>query len=201
MISETLVVTIWYQKHWLLQYFSVFNIFLFSVCWTASFKTSKNLVNYAILCYDMNKNIVNTSIFWFWLKKYCKLQGFWPPDPQKPWYFCFLPRKNTLNNSKQQFRLFFHDFHYFLNCIGPLYMAIKFSDVFNFNGRHHLQLRAVAKVWEHHRASAQGGSCRGATAIEKNNGNRREQWLTSLRVWTVHSIYIYMVFIYIYIYR
>ena len=30
------------------------------------------------------------------------------------------------------------------------------------------------KPWRPHR-----GSCRGATAIEENNGNRREQWLTS----------------------
>ena len=40
------------------------------------------------------------------------------------------------------------------------------------------------KPWRPHR-----GSCRGATAIEENNGSRREQWLTSLTVWTVHSIY------------
>ena len=37
------------------------------------------------------------------VKKHCKLQYFWPPDPQKPWYlqwfFCFSPRKNTVNNS------------------------------------------------------------------------------------------------------
>ena len=45
-----------------------YTVFLFSACLTASFKTSKNLVNYAVL------------------KKHCKLQCFWPPDPQKPWY-------------------------------------------------------------------------------------------------------------------
>ena len=50
------------------------------------------------------------------------------------------------------------------------------------------------KPWRPHR-----GSCRGATAIEENNGSRREQWLTSLTVWTVHSICTYMIFIYIYI--
>ena len=48
------------------------------------------------------------------------------------------------------------------------------------------------KPWRPHR-----GSCRGATAIEENNGSRREQWLTSLTVWTVHSICTYMIFIYI----
>ena len=48
------------------------------------------------------------------------------------------------------------------------------------------------KPWRPHR-----GSWRGATAIEENNGSRREQWLTSLTVWTVHSICTYMIFIYI----
>ena len=60
-----------------------YSVFLFSACLTASFK---NLVNYAVLCYGMNEKIVNTSVFWRWLKKHCKLQCFWPPDPQKPWY-------------------------------------------------------------------------------------------------------------------
>ena len=63
-----------------------YSVFLFSACLTASFKTSKNLVNYAVLCYGVNENIVNTSVFWRWLKKHCKLQCFWPPDPQKQWY-------------------------------------------------------------------------------------------------------------------
>ena len=63
-----------------------YSVFLFSACLTASFKASKNLVNYAVLCYGVNENIVNTSVFWRWLKKHCKLQCFWPPDPQKPWY-------------------------------------------------------------------------------------------------------------------
>ena len=63
-----------------------YSVFLFSACLTARFKTSKNLVNYAVLCYGVNENIVNTSVFWRWLKKHCKLQCFWPPDPQKPWY-------------------------------------------------------------------------------------------------------------------
>ena len=63
-----------------------YSVFLFSACSTASFKISKNLVNYAVLCYGVNENIVNTSVFWRWLKKHCKLQCFWQPDPQKPWY-------------------------------------------------------------------------------------------------------------------
>ena len=45
-----------------------YSVFLFSACLTASFKTSKNLVNYAVLCYGVNENIVNTSVFWRWLK-------------------------------------------------------------------------------------------------------------------------------------
>ena len=40
-----------------------YSVFLFFTCLMASFKTSKNLVNYAILCYGVNENIVNTSIF------------------------------------------------------------------------------------------------------------------------------------------
>ena len=79
-----------------------YSVFLFSACLTASFKTSKNLVNYAVLCYGVNENIVNTSVFWRWLKKHCKLQCFWPPDPQNHGIcsgFCFSPRKNTVNNS------------------------------------------------------------------------------------------------------
>ena len=43
-----------------------YSVFLFSACLTASFKTSKNLVNYAVLCYGVNENIVNT----------CKYQCF-----------------------------------------------------------------------------------------------------------------------------
>ena len=63
-----------------------YSVFLFSACLTASFKTSKNLVNYAVLCYGVNENIVNTSVFLTLVKKHCKLQCFWPPDPQKQWY-------------------------------------------------------------------------------------------------------------------
>jgi len=58
-----------------------YNVFVFSACLMASFKISKNLVNYAILCYVVNKNIVDTSIFWYWylqwfllltVQKHCK---------------------------------------------------------------------------------------------------------------------------------
>ena len=75
-------VVLWYSS----RNTGFYSVFLFSACLTASFKTSKNLVNYAVLCYGVNENIVNTSVFWRWLKKHCKLQCFWPPDPQKQWY-------------------------------------------------------------------------------------------------------------------
>ena len=74
-----------------------YSVFLFSACLTASFKTSKNLVNYAVLCYGVNENIVNTSVFWRWhltLKNHGICSGF-----------CFSPRKNTVNNSN--FAVFF----------------------------------------------------------------------------------------------
>ena len=70
-IAETLVFTVF---------------FCFLHAWRLASKLPKNLVNYAVLCYGVNENIVNTSVFWRWLKKHCKLQCFWPPDPQKPWY-------------------------------------------------------------------------------------------------------------------
>ena len=60
-----------------------YSVFLFSACLTASFKTSKNLVNYAVLCYGVNEDIVNTSGFWRWLKKHCKLQCFLATWPSK----------------------------------------------------------------------------------------------------------------------
>ena len=63
-----------------------YSVFLFAACLTASCKTSKNRVNYTVLCYGVTENIVNTSVFWRWLRQPCKLQCFWPPDPQKPWY-------------------------------------------------------------------------------------------------------------------
>ena len=40
-----------------------YSVFLFSACLTASCKTAKNLVNYGVLCYGVNENIVNTSVF------------------------------------------------------------------------------------------------------------------------------------------
>ena len=48
-------------------------------------------------------------------------------------------------------------------------------------------------------AAAQGFLSR-SDGNKENNGSRREQWLTSLTVWTVHSICTYMIFIYIYRY-
>ena len=71
-----------------------YSVFLFSACLTASFKTSKNLVNYAVLCYGVNENIVNTSVFWRWLKKHLTLKNHGICSG-----FCFSPRKNTVNNS------------------------------------------------------------------------------------------------------
>ena len=106
-----------------------YRVFLFSSCLTASCKTAKNIVNYGVLCYGVNENIVNTSVFWRWFKTHCKLQCFWPPDPQKQWYlqwFLLLTVQNTVNNSN--FAVFFPVFRYFWNCVGPLYMAIKFFE-------------------------------------------------------------------------
>ena len=99
--------------------------------------------------------------------------------------FCFSPRKNTVNNSN--FAVF-SCFRYFLNCVGPLYMAIKFFAFFfptisTFgcfwsqwptslavtSGREGVRTTSF-KPWRPHR-----GSCRGATAIEENNGSRRER--------------------------
>ena len=72
-----------------------YSVFLFSACLAASFKTSKNLVNYAVLCYGVNENIVNTSVFGhLTLKNHGICSGF-----------CFSPRKNTVNNSN--FAVFF----------------------------------------------------------------------------------------------
>ena len=132
-----------------------YSVFLFSACLTASFKTSKNLVNYAVLCYGVNENIVNTSVFWRWLKNTVNYSVFGHLTLKNHGIcsgFCFSPRKNTVNNSN--FAVF-SCFRYFLNCVGPLYMAIKFfafffrqsvlSDVFGLNGRHHWQLRAAAQ--------------------------------------------------------
>ena len=108
-----------------------YSVFLFSACLTASFKTSKNLVNYAVLCYGVNKNIVNTSVFWRWLKNTVNYSVFGHLTLKNHGIcsgFCFSPRKNTVNNSN--FAVFFHVFRYFLNCVGPLYMAIKFFAFF-----------------------------------------------------------------------
>ena len=79
-----------------------YSVFLFSACLTASFKTSKNLVNYAVLCYGVNENIVNTSVFWRWLKNTVNYSVFGHLTLKNHGIcsgFCFSPRKNTINNS------------------------------------------------------------------------------------------------------
>ena len=79
-----------------------YSVFLFSACLTASFKTSKNLVNYAVLCYGVNENIVNTSVFWRWLKNAVNYSVFGHLTLKNHGIcsgFCFSPRKNTVNNS------------------------------------------------------------------------------------------------------
>ena len=155
-----------------------YSVFLFSACLTASFKTSKNLVNYAVLCYGVNENIVNTSVFWRWLKKHCKLQCFWPPDPQKPWYlqwFLLLTAQNTVNNSNfavfSCFSLFFElrwsAIHGYQILRVFFFRQSVLSDVFGLNGRHHWQLRAAAQ-----RCGA-GGCRREATWIPN------EEWIKS----------------------
>ena len=64
-----------------------YSVFLFSACLTASFKTSKNLVNYAVLCYGVNENIVNTSVFWRWLKNTVNYPVFLATWPSKTMVF------------------------------------------------------------------------------------------------------------------
>ena len=79
-----------------------YSVFLFSACLTASFKTSKNLVNYAVLCYGVNENIVNTSVFWRWFKNTVNYSVFGHLTLKNHGIcsgFCFSPRKNTVNNS------------------------------------------------------------------------------------------------------
>ena len=121
-----------------------YSVFLFSACLTASFKTSKNLVNYAVLCYGVNENIVNTSVFWrhLTLKNNGICSGF-----------CFSPRKNTVNNSN--FAVFFMCFVIFWTALVRytwlsnssrfFFRQSVLSDVFGLNGRHHWQLRAAAQ--------------------------------------------------------
>ena len=65
----------------------------------------------------VKKNTVNYSVFGhLTLKNHGICSGF-----------CFSPRKNTVNNSN--FAVFSW-FSLFLNCVGPLYMAIKFFAFF-----------------------------------------------------------------------
>ena len=80
-----------------------YSVFLFSACSTASFKVSKNLVNYAVLCYGVNENIVNTSVFWRWI--YSVFGNLTLKNHGICSGFCFSPRKNTVNNSN--FAVFF----------------------------------------------------------------------------------------------
>ena len=121
--------------------------------------------------------------------------------------FCFSPRKNTVNNSN--FTVFFMFFVIFWTALVRYTWLSNSSRFFPTistfgcfwsqwptslavtSGREGVRTTSF-KPWRPHR-----GSCRGATAIEENNGSRREQWLTSLTVWTVHSICTYMIFIYI----
>ena len=73
--------------------------------------------------------------------------------------FCFSPRKNTVNNSNfavfSCFSLFFElrwsAIHGYQILRVFFFRQSVLSDVFGLNGRHHWQLRAVAKVWEQHR--------------------------------------------------
>ena len=150
-----------------------YRVFLFSACLTASFKTSKNLVNYAVLCYGVNENIVNTSVFWRWLKNTVNYSVFGHLTLKNHGIcsgFCFSPRKNTVNNSNfavfSCFSLFFElrwsAIHgYQILRVFFLRQSVL-SDVFGLNGRHHWQLRAVAKVWEQHRWAQRcgAGGCR-----------------------------------------
>ena len=179
-----------------------YSVFLFSACLTASFKTSKNLVNYAVLCYGVNENIVNTSVFWRWLKNTVNYSVFGHLTLKNHGIcsgFCFSPRKNTVNNSKfAVFSCFSFFFELRWSAIhGYQILRGFFPTISTFgcfwsqwptslavtSGREGVRTTSF-KPWRPHR-----GSCRGATAIEENNGSRREQWLTSLTVWTVHSIY------------
>ena len=187
-----------------------YSVFLFSACLTASFKTSKNLVNYTVLCYGVNENIVNTSVFWRWLKNTVNYSVFGHLTLKNHGIcsgFCFSPRKNTVNNSNfavfSCFSLFFELRWSAIH--GYQILRVFFPTISTFrcfwsqwptslavtSGREGVRTTSF-KPWRPHR-----GSCRGATAIEENNGSRREQWLTSLTVWTVHSICTYMIFIYI----
>ena len=143
------------------------------------------------------KNTVNYSVFGhLTLKNHGICSGF-----------CFSPRKNTVNNSNfavfSCFSLFFELRWSAIH--GYQILRVFFPTISTFrcfwsqwptslavtSGREGVRTTSF-KPWRPHR-----GSCRGATAIEENNGSRREQWLTSLTVWTVHSICTYMIFIYI----
>ena len=160
-----------------------YSVFLFSACLTASFKTSKNLINYAVLCYGVNENIVNTSVFWRWLKKHCKLQCFWPPDPQKQWYlqWCLLLTAQK-HCKQQQFRRFFMFFVIFWTALVRYTWLSNSSRFFSDNQYFRMFLVSMADIigsYERSRrcennivqtvAAAQG-------FLSRSDGNRREQW-------------------------
>ena len=145
----------------------------------------------------MGKNTVNYSVFGHLTLKNHGICSC----------FCFSPRKNTVNNSNfavfSCFSLFFELRWSAIH--GYQILRVFFPTISTFgcfwsqwptslavtSGREGVRTTSF-KPWRPHR-----GSCRGATAIEENNGSRREQWLTSLTVWTVHAICTYMIFIYI----
>ena len=146
---------------------------------------------------SVKKNTVNYSVFGhLTLKNHGICSGF-----------CFSPRKNIVNNSNfAVFSCFWTALvrytwlsnssrFFFLrqSVLSDVLMVSMATSLAFTSGREGVRTTSF-KPWRPHR-----GSCRGATAIEENNGSRREQWLTSLTVWTVHSICTYMIFIYIYI--
>ena len=151
-----------------------------------------------------------TSVFWRWLKNTVNYSVFGHLTLKNHGIcsgFCFSPRKNTVNNSNfavfSCFSLFFELRWSAIH--GYQILRVFFPTISTFgcfwsqwptslavtSGREGVRTTSF-KPWRPHR-----GSCRGATAIEENNGSRREQWLTSLTVWTVHSICTYMIFTYI----
>ena len=120
--------------------------------------------------------------------------------------FCFSPRKNTVNNSN--FAVF-SCFSLFFELRWSAIHGYQILRVFSDNQYFRMFLVSMADIigsYERSRrcennivqtvAAAQGFLSR-SDGNKENNGSRREQWLTSLTVWTVHSICTYMIFIYI----
>ena len=161
-----------------------YSVFLFSACLTASFKTSKNLVNYAVLCYGVNENIVNTSVFWRWLKNAVNYSVFGHLTLKNHGIcsgFCFSPRnQNTVNNSNfavfscfslffelrwsaihgyQILRVFFSDNQYF-----RMFLVSMADIIGSYERSRRCENNIVQTV-----AAAQG-------FLSRSDGNRREQW-------------------------